>query len=170
MTTLMTSSRGSGSKVDKRDYKPRQFTYIHKGKVQTDEVPAFGLLLQPSDATVWKEATINYLKRHLALSILDTYPAESSKLKADFRQRLDSEATPKKASNVEGGRTSVPVAEAVPLERLHRFTASDQKLVRDKTVFVTREGYLEPEEVAEIREGVSTYLRMSAQGGMFEHV
>ena len=128
MASLSSLSRGSGSKVDKKDYKPRQFTYIHKGKVQTDEVPAFGLLLQPSDAATWKEATINYLKRHVAVSILDTYPAESSQLKSDFRQKLGSEATPKKAMNVEGDGVSVPIAEAVPARLLHRFTASDQKL------------------------------------------
>ena len=165
---MMHLSRGSGSKIDKKDYKSKPFTYVHNGKNQTDEVPAFGLLLQSSDATSWKEGVISFLKRHAATGILDTYPADANQLSTEFRKKLASESTPKKAQQAE--EVAAPVSQAVPLQQLHRFTSTDLKMVAEKTVFITRDGYLESDEIAQIREGASTYLRMSAQGGIFEHV
>ena len=156
---MMHLSRGNGSKIDKKDYKSKPFTYVHNGKNQTDEVPAFGLLLQSSDATSWKEGVISYLKRHAATGILDTYPADANQLSTEFRKKLASESTPKKAQQAE--EVAAPVSQAVPSQQLHRFTSTDLKMVAEKTVFITRDGYLESDEIAQIREGASTYLRMS---------
>ena len=167
---MLSFSRGSGSKIEKKDYKSRPITYVHKGKNFVDEVPAHGLLLQSSDAASWKECTIDYLKKHGVVAILDTYPAELNQLSPEFLKRLESEGTPKKAINTEKGDESVPVSKPVAHQDLHRFSATDLKLVSARTVFISREGYLESEETANMREGISTYLRTSAQGGFFEHV
>ena len=138
---MMSFSRGSGSRIDKRDYKSRPFTYVHKGKTLTDEIPAFGLLLQSSDAATWKECIIDYLKRHGAMGILDTYSVDANQLNQEFRKKLETESTPRKAKSADASEENKPVAGPVNPAQLHRFSATDLKLIASKNVFNSRFGY-----------------------------
>ena len=170
-------SRGSGSnanggslRIDPKFYdKPRPFTYFHKGKCIVDEVPAKALLLQSSDAHPWKEFLIEKCKKHGCVSILDTYPADAHSLDPAFAKRLGSESTPKKAIK-EDEKETQRVAKPVVPGKLYRFSEADLKVVASKTVFITREGYLEPDESADMREGIIAYLKTTIQHGFFEHI
>ena len=116
-----------------------------KGKLITDDVAADGLLLQSQDAFPFKENLIERCKKYKCVEILDTYAADQSKLDADFVKRLRGENTPQKAmsfkENESGSR--VPIAAPVSRNDCYIFTSSDLKMVSDRGVYITREGYLE---------------------------
>ena len=145
---------------------------MYKGKLITDEVAAEGLLLQSQDTFPFKEHLLERCKKYNCAEILDTYVADPAELSQEFRNRLRGADTPKKAMDElkEGEKEKLPVANAIHQDDLYVFTSSDLKSVGNKSVFITRDGYLESEASASMREGMMAYLRTSVQGGFFEHV
>ena len=135
----------------------------------TDEVPPEGLLLQSQDAFQFKEALIERCKKYKCIEILDTYVANPATLKVEFAKRLQGDNTPQKAAR-DDEKEKIPVAKAVDPADRYVFSSSDMKLVQNKAVFITTEGYLEPDASADMREGIMSYLRTSVQGGFFDHV
>ena len=95
--------------------------------------------------------------------------ADPATLKTEFARRLQGENTPQKAAK-EDEKEKIPVARAVDQAERYVFTSSDLKLVENKAVFITREGYLEPDASADMREGMMSYLMTSVQGVFFDHV
>ena len=145
---------------------------MFKGKLVTDEVAAEGLLLQSQDAFSFKEQMLERCKKYNCVDILDTYVADPSELNTEFKARLKASDTPKKAMEdlSEGEKGNIPVARAIDAANLYVFTSADLQTVSCKSVFITREGYLESEASSAMREGMMAYLRATIHGGFFEHV